>query len=150
MFSKRDRYFTNENPLSEVIRSGIFDSIVKKGGDNINLDPFLEDRVCTSCDVLYGSVAPDGYFLGHFKGCLILVVTGVNILGTKETNTCLKRISNSSTGRVIDNSRKPISLKTAASVPLDLLVGAEQEKCWLSLFSPGGGGGGEWQMVVQI
>ena len=54
MFSKRDRSFTNENPLSEVIRSGIVDSIVKKGGEIMHLDLSLEDHFCTSRDVLYG------------------------------------------------------------------------------------------------
>ena len=35
MLSKRDRNFTNENPLCEVIRSGMVNSIVKKGRDHI-------------------------------------------------------------------------------------------------------------------
>ena len=36
MFSKRDTSSTNENPLSEVIRSGSVDSMVKKGGDDVS------------------------------------------------------------------------------------------------------------------
>ena len=43
------------------------------------LDPLLENHVCTSRDLLYGSIVPkswelNGYFFGQFKGYVISVV----------------------------------------------------------------------------